>query len=177
MSHSPSPVSDARADVLVLRSLLDTNTPVPFSVLNAIWRWFIDVEIVLPIAEMEFTDESRNAFARDIVTDMADTFARLEAVVDADPEAIADDHPEVDEVNGLWRELAALYAPMINASVTVIPEDMQAVVYPNTAKMIASSAGISIEDAIERLKTDPIARMSLRRSGIDPDRAIREARD
>ena len=166
-------VSEARADIRVLKALIATDTPVTWPVLNAVWRWFLDVEIVLPIPVMDLSDGEKKALATDVINDLDESFGRLEAQVDADPETPMEGNVEVQHVNALWRELAGIYAPMVNDSVQEVPEEIRPLIMAQAVTMLAQSSGLDMEDAIEHVRTDPVVRMMLRRSGIDPDDAIR----
>lgn len=166
-----APISEARADVHAFRALITTDTPMTMPVLNALWRWFLDVEIPLPIAAMTFTDDEHKNLTLDVLTELDKGFRTLEA--DAELNGDITDTETVATLNALWRELAGLYANMINDSIPEMPEEMRALFEDNALQMIADSNGIDTDDAAREIRDNPVARMMLRRTGIDPDIVLR----
>lgn len=166
-------ISEAHADIRALKSLITTGTPVTWPVLNAVWRWFLDVEIVLPLQDMALSGKDHARLAREIVNDLDEAFTRLDAYVAANPDADMAENADVNELNSLWRELASLYAGMLNDSVNPVPEEMREHVIANAIPMLAHAAGVDLDEAAEQVKSNPVTRMMMRRSGIDPDEALR----
>lgn len=168
-----APISEARSDIHAFRALVTTDTPMTLPVLNAVWRWFLDVEIPLPIAAMPFNDtgDEHKNLTLDVLNELDKHFITLEA--DAELNGDITDTDTVAKVNSLWRELAGLYADMINDSVPEMPEEMRMLFEENALQMIADSNGIDTDDAAREIRDNPVARMMLRRTGIDPDIVLR----
>lgn len=168
MSHT----SDAYADLKVLKACIDTGTTPTFPVLNAVWRWFLDVEFALPIPVLDMPEASRETITRDVVAEMGDIFADFDAKASSNPDFDPNSDPTVHTLNALWRELAGLYAPLLNDSVETIPDEVLQAIYPHAIAQMAHMNDLNIEDAVNRVQNDPVLRMMMRRSGLDPDMAL-----
>ena len=166
MSES-NPVSKARDDLRVLKILVENDGPVTSTTLSAVWRWFLDVEIPLPLPAMPLTDKQRLTLTRAITSEMDDVFAELEQQAETGGN-VTEGEP-VDRINALWRELAGCYADILNASLPQLPEEQKREMEANAVRLVAMSTGMDEEEAAEHIRTDPVTRTMLRRSGIEPD--------
>jgi len=167
-----SHTSDAYADLKVLKACIDTDTAPTFTVINSVWRWFLDVEFTLPIPVLDMPEASRETITRDVVTEMADIFADFDAKASSDPDFDPNSDSKVHTLNALWRELAGLYAPLLNSSVGTLPPEVLDMVYPQAIGHLAVSSGMDLDEAVDRVKNDPVLRMMMRRDGLDPDMAL-----
>jgi len=162
-----NPVSKARDDLRVLKVLVENDGPITSTTLSAVWRWFLDVEIPLPIPAMPLSDEERLMFARSITEEMDEVFAELEQHADAGLD-VTEGEP-VERINALWRELAGCYADTLNSSVPQLPDERKREMEANAVRLVAMSTGLDEDEAAEHIRTDPVTRTMLRRSGIEPD--------
>lgn len=168
MSHT-NPVTLARQDLQVLKILVDNDGPITTPTLAAVWKWFLDVEIPLPIPVLPLSENERRTFARSITSEMDEVFAQLEQEADHSGGITTTSGPQVDRINTLWRELAGCFAETLNATVPQLPEEQKREMEANAVRLVAMSTGMDEEDAAEHIKSDPVTRTMLRRSGIEPD--------
>lgn len=142
--------------------------------INALWRWFFDQELKVPLPIMPLSDTERRELAGEILHEMEGLFLELEKAAESDGEENVDlNQTEAGiKVNNLWRELAGCYAHAINKSVTVLTDEEEEVAYTNIIPVLIASSGISEEELYQRIKHDGSTRMMLRKSGIDPDRLL-----
>jgi len=166
-------MTEVKKDLTVLEILIKNNIEPTSSVMNAIWRWFIDIELILPLPVMEFSDKERTKYASEIVADLQKNFSILEQQYEkfTEEEKRELSHSEEAEiVNSLWRELAGVYASIINEEVAVLDEEEQEVAHANAVEMLSYSSGMDEDEIRDRIKHDPTMRLMLRKSGLDPDR-------
>lgn len=166
-------ITDIRNDVQVLQAVIAAGITPTDIVINGVWRWFLDIELLLPLPVMELTDDERRMFASEIVSEMDAHFAKLETrwdLLSEEEKHTLNKSEESETVNALWRELAGVYANIINKGVTVLdPEDKQAA-EATAIDMLVHASGMDEEEIRHRVRHDPTMRLMLRRSGIDPDR-------
>jgi hypothetical protein len=155
-----------RDDLRVLRVLADNNISPTDAALSGLWRHFGDIELVLPLPVMSLTPSRQHALSRAILAEMDAAFIRL-----AEVEAQFGEAPTTgslaDVVNQMWREYAGTWAEVINAGMVHIPTEIR----PQVAAQLLADlrAAFGDEDAATRLREDTTLRMSIRRSGLDPD--------
>jgi hypothetical protein len=162
-----------KKDLTVLETLVKNNVEPTDSVINAIWRWFIDVELILPLPIMEFSEEERTKYALEIIEDLQKHFSILEtkfSVMNDEEQKELSRSEDAQIVNSLWRELAGMYATVINGEVAVLDEDEQEAAHAHAVEMLSHSSGMDEEEIRDRIKYDPTMRLMLRKSGLDPDR-------
>lgn len=162
-----------RKDIKVAKAVANADLELTSGIINSIWKWFQDVEILVPLPIMEISEEERISLTKDILIEMDDQFMILEQKV---AEAIGvgqdfdgPDSPEGRKVDALWKELAGCYASYINAEVPDLPEGIQRLVAETIVKEIADKYDLSEDDAVDKILSDSKLRMMLRMSGIDPD--------
>jgi hypothetical protein len=162
-----------RGDLAVFRAILSAGLAVNDSVLKGIWRWFSDVELMVPLPVMELTEAERSTLAWDIVAEMDELFAELEssaacAAGDALPVLAGTEHGR--RVNLLWKELAGCYPLLINAEIPVLPPRVRAVLEGRIVHSLAEQYQVDEAEVRRRLRTDEMLRMTIRMAGLDPDR-------
>lgn len=162
-----------RKDIKVAKAVANADLELTPAIVNSIWKWFQDVEILVPLDIMPISEEERISLTKDILVEMDEHFVILEQKV---AEAIAlgqefdgPNSPEGKKVDALWKELAGCYASYINDEVPDLPEGIQRLVAETIVKEVADKYGISEDDAISKILNDSKLRMMLRMSGIDPD--------
>lgn len=166
-------ISEVRSDLAVLRTVVESDTPVTETILNGLWRWFIDVELMLPLPVMDLTDAERKRYATEILTEMDALFAHLEERFPSMTEEEQESLHTTDEAlatNALWRELAGVFAALINRGVAVLSEEEAAEAHEHAVEMLCATSGMEEDEIRDRIRHDPTMRLMLRRSGIDPDR-------
>jgi hypothetical protein len=165
-------ITEIRNDVQVLQAVIKADVPPTDIVINGVWRWFLDVELYLPLPVMELTTAEQKTFATTILEEMDTHFAKLETRWDHLTNEEKHHLNQTDDstiVNNLWRELAGVYAALINKSVTILdPEDKEAA-EATAVEMLMHASGMDEEEIRHRVRHDPTMRLMLRRSGIDPD--------
>lgn len=169
-SHDPLP------DLRVLVACLDTETPPTEAVIGGIWRWFFDVELILPLPVMSMEDDERNRLGKEIASEMVEAFERI-AKYRAAAESIKLPFRVSPEdaaiVDNLWRELAGCYAEQVNRQVPTVEMDEEEAesFYGSFVSRTADMFDVSEDEIREALRTDSSFRMMLRLQGYDPDRA------
>lgn len=170
-----SSIPEIRSDIRALRAIVNAGVDVPDWAINAIWRWFFDQELKVPLPIMPLSEAERRDLAEEILSEMDERFVALEKQAESMTSEDAADLNQTDDgqkVNDLWRELAGCYAHAINSSVTVLTDEEEEIAYSNIISVLIASSGISEEELYQRIKHDGSTRMMLRRSGIDPDRLL-----
>lgn len=170
MAKSENPIAATREDVAVMRVVLESGVKVTDSVFKGIWHWFPDVELMVPLAAMQLGEKERTALASQIIAEMDEVFAKLEAAWELD-DSDEDMTRYSAQVDALFRELASCYAEFINAEVHVLPDEVRASIEAGLLERLMSQMDLDEDTVRYRLKTDPALRMMLRMSGVDPDRA------
>lgn len=168
---------EIRGDLKAVRAIVDAGVELPVWAMGAIWRWFADQEFSLPIAKMELEADERRALSLAIIDEMQEVFAELEEGRDPriTPENVNESEPG-RRVNALWRELAAVHADVVNSMVQVIEPEEQLMAQAAVVAALKDS-GMGLEEMTQLLNNDSGFRMMLRRSGIDPDRILRNIND
>lgn len=170
-----SAISVIRRDLRAVQAIVESGADLPDWALNAIWRWFFDQELRVPLPVMTMTEEERQSLALDILAEMDERFTALEKLSETMPSEERDDLNDTEDgqkVNSLWRELAGCYASIVNESVVVLSEEEAQEAYTHIIPVLIATSGITEDELLERIRYDGSTRMMLRRSGIDPDRLL-----
>lgn len=166
-------ISEVLGDVRALRAIAQASVPITEPALQGVWRWFIDVELLLPLPVMPLGDAERETYATDILNEMDAIFTRMEAQYDLlteEQRSNLNTSPDSIAVNALWRELAGVYAPIINRSVTVLSDEERETAHEHALEMLCTTSGMDEDEMRDRIRHDPTLRLMLRRSGLDPDK-------
>jgi hypothetical protein len=163
----------SETDFRTLKRVIEAEIPVTEALLGSVSKWFGNVEISYPIAEMEMDENARRSLALTVMQEMSDAVTKavsaLENGTDAE-QVLADVSPVLD---ALWRELAGLYALVLNTAFErdtegVNPEEVQQAVEA-MLEGLAEMTGEDRESVLAELRQDPNFRAKLRRLGVDPD--------
>lgn len=166
-------ITKVKADTKVFEVVVKSGVPMTEAVLNAVWRWYIDVELYLPLPEMPMADQERLTLAQEILSEMEDILTVVENKFDTFTEEEMENLanlPESQALNNLWRELAGVYAYLINEGVPTLSEEEQAAAHEHAVEMLHDSSGMDESEIRDRIRHDPTMRLMLRRSGLDPDK-------
>lgn len=167
-------ISEIRADIHVFRAVVEANVPPTDIVLNGVWRWYLDVELYLPLPVMDLTDGERRRYAVDILNEMDSIFANemqpTYDSLDTDGKNAMFRSASADRVNSLWKELAGTYAYLVNRSVVVLDDETRADAEAHAVELLSASSGMDEDEIRDRIRHDSQMRLMLRRSGLDPDR-------
>jgi hypothetical protein len=166
-------LKSSQSDFETLQSIIAADIPMTESLMGTIAKWFGNVEIGYPIAEMELTSAERRTFAITALTEMCDVTARAVVKLEADndeEEVLEDISPKLD---ALWRELTGLFASVLNEAFqrsieNVDPEEVREAL-ESAITTLAEVVGEDEEDVREMMKSDESFRAKVRRMGIDPD--------
>lgn len=162
-----------RDDVAAFKALVGAGLTITDSVLNGLWRWFRDVELIMPLGVMGMSRDERTKLSLLILEEMDEQFAVLERIWEQGSEEVRDgigELPEAAKVNALWRELAGVYAELINAEMRVLPAEMRAAIEAEGLSALAENFHMDEESLRSHVKSDPALRMMIRMNGLDPDR-------
>ena len=162
-----------RKDIKVAKAVANADLELTPAIINSVWKWFQDVEILVPLDIMPISETERVSLTKDILNEMDEHFIILEQKV-AEALAAGQDFdgpnsPEGKKVDALWKELAGCYASYINDEVPDLPVGIQRLVAESIVKEVADKYDLSEEDAISKILSDSKLRMMLRMSGIDPE--------
>lgn len=173
MPSKDNVITRVKADTKVFEVVVQAGVPMTEAVLNAVWRWYIDVELYLPLPEMPMEEKERLSLAQDILSEMEGLLTvvenKFDTFTDEEKENLAD-LPESQALNNLWRELAGVYAYLINEGVPALSEEEQATAHEHAVEMLHDSSGMDEAEIRDRIRHDPTMRLMLRRSGLDPDK-------
>lgn len=159
-----------RRDIQAFKAVVDANVSVTDAIVNSLWRWFGDVEIPVPLPVMPLSDEERIQITKDILGEMDESFARLEKIESHG--AKSDDlrrHEDGQQVDRLWRELAGVYAELVNEEVPSLPEEIKQQIQERIVSDLSEQFGVSEDEVLQQIRTDSSLRMRLRMAGISPD--------
>jgi hypothetical protein len=136
-------------------------------------KWFNDVELNLPIAEMPMDEDERKALTVQITDEMIGALDTALAALarEADEDIVLTKAAE--DLDPLWRELAGLQARILNDIYrrNTTPET-KAEVLEALSNMIEHLVEMTGEDETkirERVLKDAGVRRLLKRMGIEPD--------
>lgn len=162
-----------RRDFESFRHVVSAEIPVTDTFLAIVQRWFENVEIAYPIPEMPIDDSERCTLGSDIAKELVDAvdsgLAALRGGTDEDDclERIA---PRLD---GLWRELTGVYAPILNAAFRERTEHLDDTIrerlIADMITMTAEANDVSTDEVREYIRSNKAARTRLRQMGVDPD--------
>lgn len=171
---APKELLEAMRDDTHVLALVATTDEAPFTmpVIEAVARWFGDVEIRFPIADMGFTDAERREIVRTVSNELLSQFNA------AISDCVADELGEerfatlAAAVDPLWRELTGAFATQLNERFEQnrVPADHSAEFLSMIMSKMQDDLG---EDAVSEfrsaLSSDANLRAQLRRMGLDPD--------
>lgn len=164
-------ITHIRKDIRTLKAVVAADVEVTDVVLDGVWRWFSDVELAVPLQVMELSDSERSLLATEIIAEMDACFSRLEKMaskpnVDLDMLAHTSDGRQVDL---LWKELAGVYADLINDEVPELPEELKQEIHERIVEELSEQFGVTEDEIRHKIRTDSSLRMRLRMSGLSPD--------
>jgi len=161
-------------DFATFKNIVQSRVTVNETLLDTVGHWFENVEIKYPIAEMPLSGEEKIELAGAMAGEMA---AIVEAAISEIEAGGAEDdvlRQTSEKLDTLWRELAGVYAPVLNERFKRVADRADAdEVLASINRMVYVMAKMSgeTEDTIrERMRTDEAIRAKLRQMGVDPDR-------
>lgn len=171
-------VEEFTGDVRVMKLCVEHDVPITGAVLESVWRWFPDVEIVLPIPVMPLTSGEWKTFTLDILGDLHDASVTMGGLVDEQDKFDDDDIPDelsdrlaaqAAHLDMLWRELAGCLADKINATVPVYTEEEKRKAVASFLEQLSEELADSEEELLSFIRTDSRLRMYFRMNGLNPD--------
>lgn len=176
MSEFFNSMTKTKKDLAVFHAVVKAGIEPTTSVVVGLWHWFSNVDIAIPLPIMPLEEDERQSIALNVLEEMQVVADRLEVAIEkllSDPE---DRHeyfansPDVATFDSLWRELASLYAHIINPQVRVMTEEEQEMVSESFIESAMNDFHIPRDEVIEQIKLDPSLKMRLRLLGVNPDR-------
>lgn len=163
----------SRGDFSTFNKIVEAGIEVNETIIGTIARWYQNVEIRYPIAEMQLEDAERQTLATAASSEMTEAMdmAISELEKGADAEEVLDKYsPKLD---ALWREIAGIFAGLLNEAylenTNGIDADEARAYIQEMVQMMAKMSGDD-EDAVRaRMRKDAQIRTKLRQMGIDPD--------
>lgn len=163
----------SQQDFATLRQTVSAGIEMNTSLLGLAERWFQNVEVIYPIAEMPIDDEQRSALGVIVLQEMDDAVSQALTSFEqgADPDDIM---PTLSEkLDGLWRELTGIYAPVLNQRFEENTEgiDREEILEQirNGLRYQAEMNDVDENEIREEMLSDESVRAGLRHLGIDPD--------
>lgn len=173
MSDSKNTIAEIRNDVAVLAAVQTAGLTVTDAVFSGVWRWFRDVELMVPLPVLITDPEERASLALEITGEMDQVMGRLEplwAVAETDDERdTLASSPDGQALDNLFRELAGVFAELVNEEVPVLPAMLKETLQEGLLESLADRFDLDEDEVRDRLKTDSRLRMMIRMSGLDPD--------
>lgn len=160
-------------DVDTVRQALKAGIQMNTSLLGLVKRWFSDVEIVYPIAEMPMADDEKTELATTILGEMTELARNAIAALEAGADEEDVEKAFATSADAGWRELAGVFSELLNeqfreTAAEVDPEEfIQG--FRAYLEAVAEATGLSIEEARSQALKSPSFRTQLRDLGIDPD--------
>ena len=161
-------------DFSTFKHIVQANITVNETVLDTVAHWFENVEIKYPIAEMPLSSEEQIELAGTVAGEMA---AIVESAIGEIEGGTNEDDVLVRasaKLDALWRELAGVYAPVLNERFTRVASRADGKeVLASINRMVAMMAKVNGEDEEvirERMRSDEAIRAKLRQMGVDPDK-------
>ncbi len=160
-------------DVDTVRQALNAGIHMNTSLLGLVKRWFSDVEIVYPIAEMPMEADEKSMLATTILGEMTDLARKAIAALEegADEEDV--EQTFASSADAGWRELAGVYSELLNEQFRELAAEVDAEEFlqgfRSYLEAVAEATGLSIEEARSQALQSPSFRTQLRDLGIDPD--------
>lgn len=163
----------SRGDFSTFNRIVAADIAVNETVIDIIARWYQNVEIRYPIAEMNLADEERRNLADMASSEMTDTMDQAISELEngGDEEAVLEKYsPKLD---ALWREIAGMFAGVLNKAYLEntrgIDADEAKAYIQDMVQMMAKMSGDDEESVKARMRRDAQIRTKLRQMGIDPD--------
>jgi hypothetical protein len=169
MSMPIEKLIEVREDTHVLAVIAASDAALTNAVLSGVARWFLDVEIRYPIAEMPMEDAERKSLLRTVTKELFDLFDRACSSGEINEETFASLASAVDP---LWREITGLLAKEFNENFENerIPAERVAEYLRDLIDRIREEMGDGgVDDFIRQVRNDPMTRAQMRRIGVDPD--------
>lgn len=165
-------VTRTKEDVAVFRAVVSAGLQPTSPVIHSLWRWFGNVDLALPLPIMSLEEKDRQNIAIDILNDLDVALDKYEEKSNQTP--IKDRHelnngPETIIVDNMWKELAGLYAELLNKEVLALNDADKEEITANIIENISEALGLDHEGVIQKIKTDPSLKLSLRMMGLNPD--------
>ena len=150
------------------------DTPITSHVIDAVARWYQDVEILYPIAEMDLDETNKRSLTEAIATEMLSQFVTaLESAKASGGELDSEPFQALGAaVDPLWRELAGVHAAVLNGSFQenrIEPEDTRDAIEQMLSAIERFSGPDGVNEFRSRARSDKTLRAHLRRMGLDPD--------
>jgi imidazolonepropionase-like amidohydrolase len=162
-----------REDVQTFAQIVKAGIRINEHLLAMVAKWFSDVEIALPIAEMPMTEEERNTLSIQVAEDMISALDKAITSLDnggAEAEVLSQAAATLDP---LWRELAGLQARVLNeihqrhSDRPTRAEVLEAI--ENMVEQLMQATGEDEETTRNRMRKDAGVIRLLRQLGIEPD--------
>lgn len=168
-------VTRTKEDVAVFRAVVSAGLRPTPPVIHSLWRWFSNVDLVLPLPVMSLGEKDRQGIALNILNDLDVALDKYgEKSNDTLPQDIGElNHgPETVLIDNMWKELAHLYADLLNKEVPNFSDEDKKEITADILESISEAFGLDREGVIQKIKTDPSLKLSLRMMGLSPEDII-----
>jgi len=160
-------------DVDTFRQIAKADIRINEHLLAMVAKWFNDVEIRLPIAEMPMDEKERTTLTVQITDDMLKALDEALTALGAEADEDIVIAKAAEDLDPLWRELAGLQARVLNDIYQreVTPESKAQVLeaIENMVEQLKQMTGEDDATIRERMRNDAGVRRLLERMGIEPD--------
>lgn len=176
MSEFFNSMTKTKKDLAVFHAVVKAGIEPTTAVVYGLWHWFSNVDIAVPLPIMKLEDEERFEVALNVLDEMQVIADRMEIAIEkllTNPSAHNEyfaNSPDVAIIDNLWRELASLYAHVINPEVRVLNEEEQEMVSKSFIEHVMNDFQVPRDEILEQIKSEPSIRMRLRLLGVNPDK-------
>lgn len=165
-------VARTKEDVAVFRAVVLAGLRPTSPVIHSLWRWFGNVDLALPLPLMPLEEKDRQGIAVSILDDLdiaLDRYEERSNVTSIEDRHELNNGPETIIIDNMWKELAGLYAELLNKEVLTINDADKEEITAHIIENISEALGLDHEGTIQKIKTDPSLKLSLRMMGLNPD--------
>ena len=162
-----------REDIQTFAQIVKAGIRINEHLLAMVAKWFGDVEIALPIAEMPMTEEERSTLSIQVAEDMIAALDKAIAVVANGGDEAGELRKVAAILDPLWRELAGLQARVLNeihqrhSDRPTREEVLEAI--ENMVQQLMQTTGEDEETTRNRMRKDAGVIRLLKQLGIDPE--------
>jgi len=173
MSNEPiSAVSKTKEDVAVFRAVVSAGLKPTSPLIHGLWRWFTNVDLVLPLPIMAIAPTERKNLALAILDDLDSALDKYEIKnlnTPVDKRNELNNGPEASYIDSMWKELAGVYADLFNKEVLTIKDEDKEMITSQIIESMSEAMGLDRDGVLNQIKTDPALKLSLRMIGLNPD--------
>jgi hypothetical protein len=169
-------IMHTREDLAIFRVVVDAGLSPTSPVLRALWRWFGNIDLPIPLTVVPLESKERATLSKSILSEMDELLIVLgnksKGMRSEDVYERITTSKEASLVDNLWRDLACVYAWEINQMIPRLSEEDKIARTDIILENLSQELGINRSEVIEQIKQTPSLRLSFRVEGLNPDEII-----